>query len=282
VIGLELGQALARLGVEVIGFEASEVLSGLRYPAASEKLVEIISHEFPIYLGQAVDIDIDVDAQSVKVLRDGEGFEVDAVLVTIGRAANIDQLGLESLGVVLNDKGMPPFNPETMQIADLPVFIAGDASGYRPVLHEAGDEGKIASLNAMAFPDIKPTKRKTPLGISFIEPGVAYFGDRFNQLDIAEIAVADFDLHCNNGRAIVMDQDHGLLCLFADKKTGILLGGELVMPQAEHLAHLLAWCVQQRMTVEQILQMPFYHPVLEEAVESVLKRLKAKLQPECH
>ncbi|WP_044409816.1 dihydrolipoyl dehydrogenase [Thiomicrospira microaerophila] len=276
VIGLELGQALSRLGVDVIGFEASDTLSGLRYPEASAKLVECMSSEFAIYLNQSVDVD--VDAHCAKVRRGDAIFEVDAVLVTMGRTPNIDQLGLENLNVALNDLGMPPFNPETMQVADLPVFIAGDASGYRPILHEAGDEGKIAALNAVGFPHVQSIPRKTPLGISFIEPGAAYFGDRFDALDPAKIEVAAFDLHCNNGRAIVMDQDHGLLCLFADSASGQLLGGELVMPQAEHLAHLLAWCVQQRMTVAQILQMPFYHPVLEEAVASVLKQLNAKLK----
>lgn len=275
VIGLELGQALSRLGVEVMGFEAADTLAGLRYPNASVKLANLMAREFPVHLGQAVDLEKTTD--SVSVVLGEQRFEVDAVLVTIGRRANIDQLGLENLGVALDPKGMPSFNPQTMQIAHLPVFIAGDASGYRPILHEAGDEGKIATLNAIAFPAVEATPRKTPLGISFIEPGVAFFGVRYDALNLVESVSAEFDLYCNNGRAIVMDQDFGLICLFADKQTGQLLGGELVMPQAEHIAHLLAWCVQQQMTVEQILTMPFYHPVLEEAVESTLKMLRDKL-----
>jgi len=276
VIGLELGQALSRLGVEVIGFEASDVLAGLRHPHASSKLAELLRKEFEIHLG--LPVDLVKGEQGIEVIRAEQRFEVDAVLVTIGRRANVDQLGLENLGVELNARGMPNFNPETMQVADLPVFIAGDASGYRPILHEAGDEGKIATLNALAFPVVTAMQRRIPLGISFIEPGVAYFGERYDTLDLDKSVIAEFDLHCNNGRAIVMDQDFGLICLFADKQTGCLIGGELVMPQAEHLAHLLAWCVQQQMTVAHILTMPFYHPVLEEAVESTLKMLLDKLQ----
>jgi len=47
------------------------------------------------------------------------------------------------------------------------------------------------------------------------------------------------------------------------------------VPGAEHLAHLLAWCIQQRMTVREILRMPFYHPVLEEGVRAALEDLAA-------
>lgn len=276
VIGLELGQSLSRLGVEVIGFEASDKLGGLRYAKSAEKLFQLLSEEFPIYLDRSVEIE--ADPHCARVVRGAETFEVDAVLVTIGRKPNLADLNLTCLGIDLNDQESLLVNPNTLQLEGMPVFLAGDASGYRPILHEAGDEGKIAALNALAYPNVRPKKRKTALGISFIEPGVAYFGDRLDKLNPKLHVVADFDLHCNNGRAIVMDQDQGLITLFADKQSGRLLGGELIMPQAEHLAHLLAWCVEQELTVSKILDMPFYHPVLEEAVESVLKQLKEKLQ----
>jgi dihydrolipoamide dehydrogenase len=49
-------------------------------------------------------------------------------------------------------------------------------------------------------------------------------------------------------------------------------------PRAEHIAHLLAWAHQQRMSVPQMLTMPFYHPVIEEGVRTALRDLNAKLQ----
>ena len=57
-----------------------------------------------------------------------------------------------------------------------------------------------------------------------------------------------------------------------------LLGAELVGPRAEHLAHLLAWAVQSRMTVQDALSMPFYHPVLEEGVRTALRDLLVNLR----
>lgn len=276
VIGLELGQALARLGVQVTGFEATDRLGGLLTPQANSVARSIFQESFPILLGQAVDVK--TEGEQAVVVCGTECVYVDKVLVSIGRTPNLDDIGMENLGVALDEYGMPPFDPETMQIADLPVFIAGDVANYRPILHEAGDEGRIARDNAISFPEITRVKRKTPLGVTFSEPGLAFFGERYPQLDLDKTAVAEFNLERNNGRAIVMDEDHGVIVLFADKESGRLIGGELVMSQAEHMAHLLNWVTALELTVDQILALPFYHPVLEEAVESALRALQVELR----
>ena len=55
-------------------------------------------------------------------------------------------------------------------------------------------------------------------------------------------------------------------------------GGGLRPPAAEHLAHLLAWALQNKMTVAQLLEMPFYHPVIEEGLRTALRHLDVKLR----
>jgi len=52
----------------------------------------------------------------------------------------------------------------------------------------------------------------------------------------------------------------------------------MLAPGAEHLAHLLAWALQAQMTVAQMLQMPFYHPVIEEGLRTALRQLDAELR----
>jgi dihydrolipoamide dehydrogenase len=52
----------------------------------------------------------------------------------------------------------------------------------------------------------------------------------------------------------------------------------MLAPAAEHLAHLMAWALQSRMTVEQMLEMPFYHPVIEEGLRTALRDLDGKLR----
>lgn len=275
IIGLELGQALSRLGVEVIGFELANTIGGLSSPKVIKKAIKYVSKEFPIYLGEAADLE--ATEKGVKVSITSGSFEVDAVLASLGRRPNMDQIGLETIGVDLDERGMPPFDIHTMQIADKPIFIAGDVNTFRPILHEAGHEGAIAAHNAINFPEITRFKRKTSLGVAFIDPQIGFFGENYNNLNFDETVVANFKLKRNNGRLIVMDEDYGVLSLYADKETKRLIGGELLMPRAEHIAHLLNWAVEQKLTVLEVLRMPFYHPVIEEAVESTLRMLAEEL-----
>ena len=69
----------------------------------------------------------------------------------------------------------------------------------------------------------------------------------------------------------------GKVRIYGECGTGRLLGAELFGPRVEHLSHLLAWAVQQGMTVHQALDMPFYHPVIEEGIRTALRDLAAKV-----
>jgi dihydrolipoamide dehydrogenase len=62
-----------------------------------------------------------------------------------------------------------------------------------------------------------------------------------------------------------------LLRLYADSQSGRLLGAEMCAPSGEHLAHLLALAIGQKLTVLDLLRMPFYHPVIEEGLRTALR-----------
>jgi dihydrolipoamide dehydrogenase len=74
-----------------------------------------------------------------------------------------------------------------------------------------------------------------------------------------------------------MLKNRGMLHVYADIETGRFLGAEMVGPSAEHIGHLLAWAVQQELTVARMLEMPFYHPVIEEGLRTALRDAAAKL-----
>jgi dihydrolipoamide dehydrogenase len=81
----------------------------------------------------------------------------------------------------------------------------------------------------------------------------------------------------NQGRSRVMARNKGLLHVYGERGTGLFLGAEIFGPDAEHLAHLLAWAAQNRMTVSDMLTLPFYHPVVEEALRTALRDLNRDL-----
>ena len=201
---------------------------------------------------------------------------MERVLCSIGRVPNVEGLALGRLGVALDRRGIPAYNPNTMQVGDLPVFIAGDVTGDRPILHEAGDEGRIAGYNA-GHGQTAAFRRKVPLFINFCDPNIAIVGARWNDLDPTTTAVGQINF-APVGRALIMGKNKGVLRVYGDKASGRILGAEMVGPKGENLAHLLAWCIEQDLTVGRLLRMPFYHPVIEEALQAALYDLYAKVE----
>ena len=163
-----------------------------------------------------------------------------------------------------------------MQIADLPIFIAGDVNADVPLLHEAADEGKIAGTNAARYPEVQPGSRRAGLGVVFSDPQIALVGQSFAKL-LPESFVTGIVDFTGQGRSRVILKNKGLLHVYADLKTRRFLGAEMIGPRAEHLGHLLAWALQQALTIDRMLEMPFYHPVIEEGVRTALRDAKNKL-----
>jgi dihydrolipoamide dehydrogenase len=172
-------------------------------------------------------------------------------------------------------------DPHTLQCADLPIFFAGDVTADRPFLHEAADEGVIAGINAARYPDVRRQPRRTRLEIVFTMPNMAMVGVPFAALDAQHSAVGCAS-YADQGRARVIGENAGMVRIYAGRPGGELLGAELFGPRVEHTAHLLAWAVQRRITAAEALEMPVYHPVIEEGIRSALRDLCAqlKLRPE--
>jgi dihydrolipoamide dehydrogenase len=74
-----------------------------------------------------------------------------------------------------------------------------------------------------------------------------------------------------------MLRNQGLLHVYAEIGTGRFLGAEMLGPDAEHIGHLLAWALQMKLTIAQMLEMPFYHPVVQEGLRTALRDALAKL-----
>ncbi len=274
-IGLELGQSLARMGVTITGFDQVERIAGITDPEVNRCAIELMRKEFAIHLGATATI-AEADGK-LRVAAGGHAVLVDQVLSSIGRVPMVAGLGLEVLGLPLDARGVPPFDPHTMQVGELPVFLAGDVTGERQVLHESTDEGKIAGYNAAHVGETPfRFQRKTPFYVNFCDPNIIAVGARYDAIDAERSAIGEVSFS-TVGRARAMGQARGVLRIYADRASGRVLGSEMIAPRGEHLGHLLAWAIEQRMTVGEILRMPFYHPVIEGALKAALSELYAKI-----
>ena len=267
-IGLEMAQAFSRLGVEVTGFDALNTIGGISDPDVAASAVNIFRKEFPIHLESHVTLEED-GPDRILVRSDDSDVSAEKVLVSVGRKPNIAGLGLANLGVPLNRMGIPAYNQHTMQVGDLPVFIAGDVNGRVPLLAEAADDGHIAGYNSIKEKN-HSFCRRTFIGIVFTHPNIAAVGTKYANLNMDDIVIGSMDFK-GQGRAMCAGENHGLLRLYAEKSTGKLVGAEMAVPDGEHLAHSISWAIQRGLTVFEMLELNFYHPVTEEGIRAALR-----------
>jgi dihydrolipoamide dehydrogenase len=287
VIGLELGQALARLGVRVVVLGRGGRVGPITDPYVQRAAIAAFGAEFMLdpdaHVQRVESVDdpngdgnpqVEIDYLGPDGAKRSERF--DYVLAATGRTPNLEGLSLERSGLALGARGVPVHDLHTLQAGDAPIFIAGDVADDRPVLHEAADEGRIAGENAARFPHVAPGLRRAPLGIVFTDPQIAIVGGGFASLKSHALASGEVSFD-DQGRSRVMLRNRGHLRVYGDPDSGRFLGAEMVGPDAEHIGHLLAWALQAEMTVKQMLDMPFYHPVVEEGLRTALRDLAARI-----
>ena len=286
VIALELAQALHRLGVRVKLYARSGRVGPLTDPLLQARTVQIMASELPLHLNAGtVSLQRDELASGVgvRVMAAGQSANqaerFDWVLAASGRQPNLRGLGLERTSLQLDPEGVPQFDRRTGQIGNSTVFIAGDVNDELALLHEAADEGRIAGDNAGRFPDVRVRPRRAPLAVVFTDPQIMTAGASHAQLLRAGLAFESGEVAFDDqGRSRVILKNQGALRVYGERQTGRFLGAEMIGPAAEHLGHLLAWSVQRGDTVQQMLDSPFYHPVIEEGLRTALRHLQRALR----
>jgi dihydrolipoamide dehydrogenase len=287
IVGLELGQALHRLGVRVAVLGRGGRLGPISDPEILAYAVASFNQEFVLEPNAQVE-SMERDGDRVAIRRKAANGTIDIehfdyVMAATGRTPNVADIGLDQTGIRLDEKGIPSFDPMTTRTVTAdrasPIFIAGDANNFIPLLHEAADEGRIAGRNAARLAlgsEVTPVPRRVPIGIVFTDPQIGIVGGGFHALPAGSFVAGQASFE-DQGRSRIMLKNKGLLKVYADAVTGRFLGAEMLMPAAEHLAHLLAWALQNKMTIAQMLEMPFYHPVIEEGLRTALRELMHKL-----
>lgn len=275
-VGLELGQGLARLGLDVTGFDPGPTLGGLADPGLMPRLRDAIGAEMRLVPAEA---EPEPGPEGAILMRwSGGTVEVDAVLVAMGRAPNLEGLGLDALGVRLEagrvaGLGRGRLNPEGTR-----AYFAGDAGAGPALLHEAADAGRVAGHFAARAEDAV-FERRVPLSIVFSEPQVALAGAGWDEIAAREggiaIGTAAFD---GAGRTRLQRAAGGAVRIYAARADGRLLGAALLGPEVEHPAHLLAHAIGRGDGVEDILRMPVYHPTHEEVLRRALRDARRSCQ----
>ncbi|GBE06531.1 dihydrolipoyl dehydrogenase [bacterium BMS3Abin10] len=208
---------------------------------------------------------IEVKEDSVQAfLSDGKTIEADKVLVSIGRAMNSENLGLESIGVKTGQRGEIIANSRMETNVD-GVYAAGDVTGGIMLAHLASKEGVVAAENAVGG-DSAVNYDVVPAAI-FTSPEIGSVGLREKQAveKGLKVRIGRFQFRAL-GKAHAMGEIAGIVKLIADEESDKLLGAHIIGPHASDLVHEAALAIEKGLTARDIAHMIHAHPTLAEGI----------------
>jgi dihydrolipoamide dehydrogenase len=206
----------------------------------------------------AVALEIDSGGKSQKIT-------VDTVLMAAGRALNADGLGLEKVGIRLDDGGFIA-SDDNLQTTAEGYYVIGDIAGAPMLAHKGSREGVfVAELIAGGQPH--PIKYDNIPGVTYCQPEVASIGLTEEQCKEQNLdySVGRFPFSAN-GRARATLETEGMVKLIRDNKYGEILGAHIVGVAAGEIIHELAVARENEYTVQEIDLTVHAHPTLSEAV----------------
>jgi dihydrolipoamide dehydrogenase len=223
---------------------------------------------------------LDKQADSVTAtIDDGKGgtqtLTVDRVIAAVGVVGNIENLGLEKLGVK-TDRGSIVI--DGLCKTSVPgIYAIGDVAGPPLLAHKAEHEGVICVEGIKGLHPHPMNKRMIP-GCTYCTPQVASVGltEQATKDQKLDIRVGRFPF-VGNGKAIALGEDQGLVKVIFDKKTGQLLGAHMVGAEVTELIQGYVVAMNLETTEEELMQTVFPHPTLSEMMGEAVRDAYGKV-----
>ncbi len=253
-IGTELAQMMARFGVAVTLVTRSRVLSGAE-PEVSQALGQALRDEGITVLEGARYAAVEGDGDTVTLSLSQKGRKVsvtaEKLVVTAGRRANTDGLGLAEAGVETDAQGAIRIGDD-MQTSAPGIYAAGDVTDRDRFVYMAAYGAKLAARNAVLGGKERYDNATMPW-VVFSDPQVAGVGLSEAQASHAGFTPKTSVLTLDNvPRALAARDTRGLIKLVADEATGRLLGGQIVAPEGADSIQTLALALRFSMTTQEL------------------------------
>jgi len=270
-IGLEMGSVWARLGSKVIVVEFLDRITPTMDAEVSKQFQRILAK-------QGLEFRLSTKVTGAKKTKSGvtltlepaaggdsEELKTDIVLVSVGRRPYTEGLGLENVGVEVDNRGIVSVDDQFQ--TNVPgIFAIGDCIPGPMLAHKAEDEGAVCAeimagqtghINYDAIP-----------GIVYTFPEVASVGHTEEQLKENGVAykVGKFPFLANS-RARANDTTEGFVKILADEKTDKVLGAHIIGPDAGTLIHEIVSVIEFGGSAEDVARTCHGHPTLSEAVK---------------
>jgi pyruvate/2-oxoglutarate dehydrogenase complex dihydrolipoamide dehydrogenase (E3) component len=265
-IACEFAQFMARFGTKVTLIQRSPHVLNEFDTDAAETIEKVFRRErVDVYAGtKLLDARRHGGLRSVVFKHKGKTVTVSAeqILFALGRKPNTASLGLELAGVK-TENGRIKTN-EYMQTSAPHIYAAGDCVGPHDIVHIAVQQGEAAGLNIVKAHTRKMNDR-LHLVVVFTDPQVAQVGLNEKQAQAQNLPYIAASYPFNDhGKSIIMEANDGFVKLLANPKTGEIIGGACTGPVGGELIHEIVIAMASRMTVQEFMLIPHYHPTLAE------------------
>ncbi|HXF88372.1 MAG TPA: dihydrolipoyl dehydrogenase [Xanthobacteraceae bacterium] len=272
-IGIEFASFYRTLGAEVT---VVEILPQI-LPAEDAEIAAFARRAFEkqgikIYTGAKV-TKLDKKADSVTAtIDDGKGgtqtLTVERVISAVGVAGNVENLGLEKLGVK-TERGaivVDQFNRTNVP----GIYAIGDVAGPPLLAHKAEHEGVIC-IEAIKGLNPHPMDKRLIPGCTYCSPQIASVGltEAAAKEQKIEARVGKFPF-IGNGKAIALGEDQGLTKVIFDKKTGQLLGAHMIGAEVTELIQGFVVAMNLETTEEELMHTVFPHPTISETMKEAV------------
>src|SRR5690625_952194 len=265
-IGTELGTAYANFGTEVTILEGTKDILGGFEKQMSQLVKRNLKKKGVKIITEATAKNAEESDKGVKVTYEAKGKEeildADYVLVTVGRRPNTEEIGLEQVGIDVDEKGLIKIDKQCRTNKGN-IYAIGDIVAGKPLAHKASYEAKIAAeaingekseIDYLGIPEVV-----------FSEPELASVGFNEKQAKDAgyEVKASKFPFAAN-GRALSFNDTDGFVKLVTRKEDGLVIGGQVAGVNASDIIAEIGLAIEAGMTAEDIALTIHAHPTLGE------------------
>ncbi|TFJ94514.1 dihydrolipoyl dehydrogenase [Lentibacillus salicampi] len=267
-IGIELGTAYANFGTEVTILEGTKEILGTFEKQLKQPVKKGLKNKNVNVVTEAMAKGVEESDDGVKVTYEVNGKEetvdADYVLVTVGRQPNTEEIGLEQVGIDVDDKGLIKIDKQCRTNVDN-IYAIGDIVEGLPLAHKASYEGKVAAeaisgekseIDYLAIPSVV-----------FSDPELASVGYTETEAKDAgyDVKASKFPFGAN-GRALSLNNTDGFMKLITRKEDGLVIGAQVAGPNASDVIAEVGLAIEAGMTAEDIALTIHAHPSLGETV----------------
>lgn len=263
-IGCEFASLFAELGVKVTILEALPTILSLQGKMISQTITSAFAK-------QGIDVQTNVFVEGIDPtqngvsirIKDKEAIHADLALIAVGRKINSSGLGLEKAGIKLGDKGAIAVN-EKMETNVPGIYAVGDVTGQFLLAHVASHQGIVAASNILGHA-MRMDYNAVP-AVIFTYPEVATVGMTMEQAQQAGFhpMVGKFPFQVL-GKSIATIDTEGFTEVIIDKRTGQILGAQVIGHEAGALIAEMALAIANELTVDCVIETIHAHPTIPEA-----------------